>query len=179
MNIHRYSNVAIALHWLMALAIVAGFAMGLYMVDLAFSPNKLKLYSWHKWIGVSVFALAAIRLLWRLTHAAPPLPQGAPVWQQWAAHGTHMALYVLFFALPLSGWLFSSAAGFQTVYLGLIPLPDLIEKNRELADTLKAVHRYLGYALAALVTVHVAAALKHQFIDRDGLMRRILPGGRS
>lgn len=173
---HRYSSVAIGLHWLMALAIIAAFLLGLYMVDLSFSPQKLKLYSWHKWIGVTVFALAAVRLLWRLTHPAPPLPASTPAWQRHAAHVTHIALYLLFFAMPLSGWLFSSAAGFQTVYLGVLPIPDLIEKNRELADTLKLVHKYIGWGLAVLVITHIAAAWKHQLIDKDGLMRRMMPG---
>jgi cytochrome b561 len=176
MSAHRYTRLAIGLHWLMALAIIIGFGMGLYMVDLSFSPQKLKLYSWHKWLGVTIFALAAVRLLWRLTHPAPELPSHMPLWQRVSAHATHVLLYGFFFAIPLTGWLFSSASGFQTVYFGVLPLPDLIDKNRELADTLKWIHKYCAYALAALVALHIAAALKHHFLDRDGLLKRMLPG---
>jgi cytochrome b561 len=104
----RYTRTAIALHWLMAVMILASLGMGLYMVDLAISPQKLKYYSWHKWAGVTIFVLAAIRLLWRLSHAAPAMP-AMPRWQVLAAHVTHFLLYVAFFAAPLTGWLFSSA----------------------------------------------------------------------
>jgi cytochrome b561 len=171
----RYTKTAIALHWLLAVLIIANFAGGLYMSDLALSPQKLKYYSWHKWAGVTVFALSALRLLWRLRHPAPALPQSMPPWQYTAAHASHFLLYALFFAVPLAGWLFSSAEGFQTVYLGLVPIPDLLEKNKELAHVLKLVHKYLGWSLGLVVLGHAAAALKHHFADRDDVLVRILP----
>ena len=110
------------------------------MSDLALSPLKLKLISYHKWLGVTVFLLAAARLAWRATHTPPPLPAAMPAWQRYAAHGLHHLLYVLMFAIPLSGWLMSSAKGFQTVYFGVLPLPDLIGKDKALGDVLKEVH---------------------------------------
>lgn len=169
----RYGNVAVLFHWVVALLIVAAFPLGLYMVGLPFSPAKLKYYSWHKWLGVTVFALAAARLLWRATHKPPvPLP-GQPRWQLAAAHGTHVLLYLLMLAIPLSGWLYSSAAGVPTVYLGLWQLPDLLPKDEGLKVALKLVHQWLGYVLATLVLLHVVAALKHSIVDRDGTLGRM------
>lgn len=175
MSAPRYTATAIALHWLAALLILGNVAFGLYMVDLQLSPAKLRYYSWHKWVGVTVFLLSAARLLWRLSHRAPPLPGTMPAWQRAAANVSHALLYVLFFAAPLSGWLFSSAAGFPTVYLGLVQLPDLVEKNRELAEVLKVVHRVATWSLGALAVIHAAAALKHHLLDRDDVLARMLP----
>jgi cytochrome b561 len=173
----RYHGIAIALHWLIALLLICGFALGLYMVDLKFSPQKLSFYSYHKWIGVTVFSFALLRVLWRLTHRPPPLPASVPPWQAAASNATHLLLYVFLLAAPLSGWLYSSAAGVPTVPFGIaaLQLPDLIEKNRELAGTLKFVHLSITYSFAALVVLHVAAVFKHMLIDRDGIMRRMLP----
>ena len=139
----HYTRAAIALHWLVALLILANLALGFYTVDLPLSPRKLRLFSWHKWVGVTVFILAGARLLWRLSHPVPPLPAAMPAWERRAAHVSHFLLYLLFFAAPLSGWLFSSAAGFQTVYLGVLPIPDLIAKDKELAEVLKVDYRVL------------------------------------
>ena len=99
-----------------------------------------------------------------------------PSWQQKLSHATHIALYVLFFATPLAGWGYSSAAGFQVVLYGLLPLPDWVPVSKELADTLKGIHKLCSFALAALVLLHVLAALKHQWVDRDGLLGRMMPG---
>lgn len=178
----RYSTTAIALHWLLGLTLVALFVLGLYMTSLPFSPQRLKLYNWHKWAGVVVLTLSFVRLAWRLTHRPPSLPAAVaaamPPWQHWAHHGTHHALYLLFFAVPLLGWAYSSAAGFPIVVFGLLPLPDFVAPDKALAEALKPWHGYAAYAMAALVALHVAAALKHQFIDGDGLLARMLPGRR-
>jgi cytochrome b561 len=175
---YRYGPVAITLHWFAAALILANLAFGLYLVGLPLSPQKLKYFSYHKWIGVTVFVLSAARLLWRLTHPVPPLPATMPPWERRAAHVSHALLYLLFFAAPLSGWLFSSAAGFQTVYLGLLPIPDLLAKNKEVAEVLRIAHHWINYTLAAVVTLHAAAALKHHFIDRDDVLVRMLPRSR-
>ena len=171
----RYTNTAIALHWLIALLIFAAFPLGLVMSDMALSPLKLKLLSYHKWLGVTVFLLAVARLAWRARHAPPPLPASISRWQQRAAHGLHHLLYLLLLAIPLTGWLMSSAKGFQTVYLGILPLPDLIGKDKMLGDALREVHETLNYILLALVVAHVGAALKHHFIERNGVLARMLP----
>ncbi len=169
----RYSTPAVVLHWLMALLIFAGFPLGLYMVDLPLSPDKLKLYSYHKWIGVTVFLLVAIRLAWRATHLPPSLPDSIAVWQRRASAIVHGLLYVLMIAIPLSGWLMSSAKGFQTVWFGVLPLPDLVEKNRELGDLLAGVHQALNFTLLGLVILHAGAALKHHFIARRPFLQRM------
>jgi cytochrome b561 len=172
----RYGAVAIALHWLVAAAIVATFPLGLYVAELPESPRKIELAAYHKWIGVTVFALMAVRLGWRLAHRPPPLPAAMPAWQQHAAAAAHWALYALLLAIPLSGWLYSSADGVPTAYLGLWALPDFVGEDESLAAGLKLAHQTLAFALLALVVVHVAASLKHHFVDRDGLLGRMLPG---
>jgi cytochrome b561 len=171
----RYTPTAITLHWLVAALIIGNLCFGLYTVDLPLTPQKLRLFSYHKWVGVTILMLAAVRLAWRLRHPPPPLPETMPAWEKRAAHASHALLYVLFFAAPLSGWLSSSAAGFQTVYLGMIPIPDLLPKDRELADVLRLVHRWINYTMASLIVVHTAAAIKHHVLDRDDVLTRMLP----
>ena len=171
----RYDGVAIGLHWLLALLIIGAFCMGLYMTSLPFSPQRLKLFSWHKWAGISILGLSALRLLWRLTHR-PPQALPGPAWQVRAAHLTHRLMYLLFFAIPLVGWLYTSAAGVSVVLFGVLPLPDLVAPDKALADSLKPLHAVLAFALAGLVALHVLATLKHQLIDHDGLLRRMWPG---
>jgi len=168
----RYTRTAIVLHWLLALMIVSSFGVGLYMADLPFSPSRLKLYNWHKWAGVTILALSAARLLWRLSHR-PPADLPMPAWQQRAAHAVHLLLYGLFFAVPLAGWAYSSAAGFPVVWFGVLPLPDFVPVDRALAEAIKPLHKLLAFALTGTVLLHVAAALKHHFIDRDGTLQRL------
>lgn len=176
----RYGQTAMALHWVLAAAIVALLAMGWYMTGLPFSPQRLKLYNWHKWAGMTILALSVLRLLVRVVQRPPVLPESIrsamPPWQQLAHHGTHLLLYALFFVVPLIGWAYSSAAGFPIVVFGVIPLPDFVPVSPALADMLKPMHGLAAYGLAILAALHVLAALKHQFIDRDGLLTRMLPG---
>lgn len=176
---NTYTRTAIGLHWLVALGIIGTFAAGFYMVDLPLSPDKLKLYSWHKWAGVSIFVLAVIRLGWRITHPAPALPADTPAWQSLVAHITHWALYFLMLAIPVSGWLMSSAQGFPVVWFGIVPLPDLVGRDKALGELFLQMHVTMNYTLLVLVVLHAAAALKHHFIDRDDILRRMLPSGRQ
>jgi len=176
----RYDTTAIALHWLVALLIFSAFPLGMYMHDLPLSPTKLQLYSYHKWMGMTVLLLAVSRVVWRVTHTPPALPEKLPRWQRIASDATHQFLYVLMLVVPLSGWLMSSAKGFKTVWFGVLPLPDLIGKDKLLGDMLRSVHASLNYILLGLVVLHIVAALKHRLIDRDGVMDRMLPtGGRK
>lgn len=172
---HQYTATAKSLHWLMAVMLFGLLALGLYMTDLPLSPEKLKLYSWHKWAGVTVFLLLLFRLLWRIKNPPPPLPESMPKALQLVAHAGHFGLYALMFAIPLSGWLMSSAKGFQTVYFGVLPIPDLIEKNKELGHLLAEVHETLSWLFIILLVGHIAAALKHHFIDKDDILIRMLP----
>jgi cytochrome b561 len=171
----RYGGVAIGLHWLIAIAIIGSFSLGFYMSDLPLSPQKLKFYSWHKWAGVTIFLFVLFRLVWRLSHRPPELPDTIPAWQHKVAVATHSLLYLLMLVVPITGWLMSSAKGFQTVYFGVLPLPDLLAKNAELGDLLQQVHMLLNYSMAALVVAHLGAALKHHFVDRDEVLARMLP----
>ena len=137
------------------------------------SPARITGYSWHKWLGVTVFFLVILRLVWRATHPAPQLEIKMPVWQERAMQLTHFALYLLMIVIPLVGWLMSSAKGYTVNYFGLFELPDLLSKDKALGHQLKDLHEYLADILVALVCLHVLAALKHQFIDKDGLLSRM------
>ncbi|WP_199272266.1 cytochrome b [Paraburkholderia acidisoli] len=174
----RYSGVAMLLHWLVATLIIWGFALGWVMTDIhGITPTKLRYFSWHKWIGVTVLVLVLLRLLWRATHAAPALPRSMHGWEKLAAHAGHLVLYVLMVAIPVTGYLYSSAAGIQVVYLGIWPLPTLIGPDTALKGVLRTVHVTLNYTLLAVVVLHVLAVIKHQFIDRQNLIARMLPFG--
>ena len=174
-RILAYTYTAISLHWIMAALVFVTFPVGVIMHELALSPNKLRLMSYHKWLGVTVFILVLVRLIWRATHKPAPMEKTMPQWQVMVAHGVHILLYMLLVAIPLSGWLMSSAKGFQTVYLGILPLPDLLDKDKVLGDALSALHEVLNITLLVLVASHVAAALKHHFFDRDGTLARMIP----
>jgi len=174
-TLYRYTRTAITLHWAVAALIFATFPLGVYMHDLTLSPHKLRLYSYHKWIGVTIFLLAVLRVAWRGTHSPPPLPAAMPRWEKLAANTVHYLLYALIFIVPLSGWLMSSAKGVQTVWFGVLPLPDLLAKNKELGDLLKEVHEGLNFAMFGLVLAHIGAALKHHFIERDEILARMIP----
>jgi cytochrome b561 len=172
----RYTKTAMLLHWLTALLIIAAFTLGLVMTDIpGLTPTKLKYYSWHKWMGVTVLALAALRLLWRQANRPPPPLASMSAWQHKAADGMHVLLYILLFAVPVSGYLYTTAAGVPVVYLGLFPIPAAFAPNPEWKALLKPVHYWLNMLLAAAVAGHVLAALKHHFIDRDTVLKRMLP----
>jgi len=168
-----YTRTAVALHWAIGGMIVCSFAMGWVMTELAITPLKLKMYNWHKWLGMTILALVIIRLAWRLTHRAPPLLP-MPRWQARAAHGLHGVLYLLMLGIPLSGWAYSNAAGYPIVYLGLWRLPDLVGRDKLLAADLLELHEALGWLLLACVLAHVLAALKHHFVDRDATLGRMM-----
>ena len=174
MTIH-YTRTAKSLHWAMAILLFGLLALGFYMHDLPLSPEKLQLYSWHKWAGVTAFLLVLVRLAWRVAHRPPALPASMPKLMQLAAHAGHLALYLLMLAIPLSGWLMSSAKGFQTVWFGILPIPDLLEKNKELGAQLAEVHEALAILFILTLLAHIGAALKHHFIDKDDILTRMLP----
>ena len=169
----RYPKTIVILHWVIALLIVSAFALGTVMTDMRISPTKLQYYSYHKWIGVTVLGLVAVRLLTRLFTRAPAHPTGMSAWQAKAADAVHVLLYVLMFAVPLSGYFYTSAAGYPVVYLGLVQLPTFIAPDPALKSSLKELHELLTDVILAVVVLHVLAALKHQFIDKDGLLRRM------
>lgn len=182
----RYSAVAITLHWLIALGIIANIALGLYFADLPRSdPDKFLLTQTHKSIGLTILVLSLIRVMWRLMHPAPPLPASMSPMLRFAAHATHFLLYVLIVAIPLSGWLMvsSSPLGLPTMYFGWFAWPDLPyfpdlprAMKKIWVQDFSATHVFLAWSAIVLVTIHVLAALYHQFIRRDVVLGRMLPG---
>jgi cytochrome b561 len=170
---NNYTRTAIALHWLVGALVIIALTVGWIMTDMATSPLKAQVFSWHKWIGVTVLGLMLVRVLWRLTHPAPaPLPMSR--WQQLAAQALTGLLYLMLFLQPLSGWMFSNAAGRKVVYLGLVPLPNLVGKDKALADTVEGIHNAGAVIIAIVVGLHALASLKHHFVDRDDTLRRML-----
>jgi cytochrome b561 len=168
-----YTPVAKGLHWLMAVLILGLLALGIVMHEMPLSPLKLELYAWHKWFGVTVFLLVWLRLAWRLTHRPPALPATLSPPLQHLAHAWHALLYGLMIVIPLSGWLMSSAKGVQTVWFGLVPLPDLLGRDRELGDLLQQAHKLLNLLLLLTLAGHVLAALWHHFVLKDDTLRRM------
>jgi len=179
----RYTGVAIALHWLIALGIVGQLALGLAMTQIAMARmTEFKLYQLHKSIGVTVLLLVALRVLWRLGHRPPRLPDDLPPLERAAAKGTHWALYLFMLGLPITGWMLVSVSPYNlpTVLFGRIPWPHLpifttVEDKGPVEAVMKAVHAYAAWLLIAIVAVHAAAALRHHFVKRDDVLRRMLP----
>jgi len=171
-QIPRYSGTAVGLHWIIAALVICSFTLGWIMTDLEVSPLKLRMFNWHKWVGVTILLLVIFRLVWRLTHR-PPVMLPMPAWQRIAAKTLHAVLYVLLLLQPLSGWVYSNAAGYPIVYLGLIPLPTLVAKNKQVADVLMERHEFLGWCLLLIASLHILAALKHHFVDGDATLKRM------
>lgn len=169
----RYTTFAIALHWLMAALIPVAWSIAIIVSDMPLSPARIAGYSWHKWLGTTIFFMVVIRLIWRATHRVPKLNLTMTSWQKMAMELTHLTLYLLMIAVPVVGWLMSSAKGYTVNYFGLFDLPDLVNKNKALGDQLREVHEWLANGLMILVGVHILAALKHHFIDKDGLLNRM------
>lgn len=166
------------LHWAIVALLVVQVPLGKIAHELPVGLERLVMMSRHKSIGITILLLALFRLVWRWFDRPPALPP-MPRWQAIAARLNHWALYALLFALPLSGWLMSSAAARPVSWFGLVQLPDFVAPDAGLKEVLEEVHEALVNTLLALVLLHVAAALKHQFIDRDGLLLRMLPGRRT
>jgi cytochrome b561 len=172
----RYGAVAIALHWFMALGLVALIAMGLYMVGLAdvgFDKVKITLILYHKELGLVALLAATIRLAWRTGNDLPALVGTLPYWQKVTARLVHLTFYGLMFALPMSGLLMSSAAAIPVSAFGLFDLPDLVAPSEDLFRRLIQVHRWLGYGLLVLIGVHAGAALTHHFVKRDDTLKKM------
>jgi cytochrome b561 len=170
----RFGPAAKTFHWLTFALLLASFGIGLTMVDLPLSPRKLEVFSWHKWVGVTVFLVTVVRLGWRLADPPPP-PVAMPAWQRAASKVSHGLLYAVLLVMPVSGWVMSSALGLKTVYLGLVPLPDLVAPDRAFGEQLIHVHGTLATVLLILFAIHVAAAFHHHVVAKDDVLRRMVP----
>jgi cytochrome b561 len=175
----RYSAVAQSFHWIIAALIVTQFILAWSADDLPLGMHKLALLARHKSVGMTVLMLAVLRLAWRLTHRPPALPPGMTPVERLLARATHVAFYVLLFAMPLTGWMMSSAKNYSVSWFGLFTWPNLIGKNEAAFNLLKATHDYLSYGLFAIAALHVIAALKHHFWNRDDVLTRMLPFTKS
>ena len=172
-------GLQIALHWLVALAILAAFMLVWQFHNTPLAPAtfklKLQLIAWHKWAGITVLMLFVVRLVYKLIQGTPQIdPNLAPIERKMAV-AVHHLLYLWMLALPLVGWLLTSAKGYPVMLYGVWQMPDLIGKDENLAKILKEVHEILANGLIALVALHAAGALKHYFIDRDGTLARMIP----
>lgn len=170
-----WGTVARSLHWLIALLVIGLALLGLVMQELPNSPDKLKLYALHKSVGLSVLVLVVLRLGWRAFDRRPPYPVAMPGWQRRLAATPHGLLYLLLIAMPLSGWLYNSAANFPLRWFGLFRVPALTAADPALKPLALAAHEWGFYLLAALLVLHVGAALKHHYLDRDRTLAAMLP----
>lgn len=191
----RYTTVAIILHWLIALSILWMIWIGLWMThaieESETRATAYKAYQFHKSLGLTILALSLVRLVWRLTHKAPPLPEHMPGWEKFAARATHFFFYVIMIVMPLSGWLYVSTGwseqynrvfNIPTVWFGQFTVPHLPffadstpEAKKAAAGLTMGVHARLAFLTVALAALHIAAALKHHFFDRDETLAHMLP----
>jgi cytochrome b561 len=181
-SVRRYGAVAMTLHWLMALLLLGLVLLGLYMVglpDAGFDKKKVMLVLYHKELGILALLLVVPRLLWRAINPLPRLVEALPDWQKVVARFVHLCFYGLMFALPVTGWLMSSAAGIPVSFLGLLTLPDAVSHDDPLFRTFIEIHKWLGYALILFMLAHIGAALRHHFLFKDETLRKMLPAVRS
>jgi len=174
-NSQTWGSLSIGLHWLTLIMILSLMVVGLLMTDMPNGPQKIQVYAMHKSFGLTVLGLTILRLLWRLFSTNPDDVPNTPAWQALVAKLTHGALYVLLFAMPISGWLYNSAAGFPLKYFGLFKLPRLSGFDPGLKELAGDAHETFFYILALLMLMHAGAALKHHYFDKDNTLTRMLP----
>ncbi len=170
----RWGSVAQILHWLIVALIIVQVILALMAAQLHGMP-KLAMLARHKSVGITILMLAVVRLLWRLVNPTPPLPLTLKPYERFLANFTHAALYFLIFAMPLTGWIMTSARGFPVSWFNLFQLPDLVAKNRPLYEAMVETHEALAWTLGAVALLHLLGALKHHFVMKDTVLRRMLP----
>lgn len=175
----RYSAVAQGFHWLIAALIVVQFALGWTAADLPIGARKLARLDWHKSFGMTILMLAVLRLLWRLLHRPPELPAGMSTIEKRLARATHVLFYVALFFMPLTGWMMSSAKNYSVSWFHQFTWPNLIEPGEAAFNLLRTTHDTLSWLLFALALLHILAALKHHFWNRDDVLKRMLPFAKS
>ena len=175
----RWGALAQLLHWLIAVLIGAQIALGLIGTALPLSMTKLVTLARHKSLGITILALVLVRLAWRALNPSPELPGALKPYERVLARGTHAGLYVLMIALPLTGWIMSSARGFPVSWFNLLQLPNLVGRSTTLYHAMVRVHVLLAIALGLILVLHIAAAIKHHVVLKDDTLRRMLPGARA
>jgi cytochrome b561 len=173
----EWGLVSQGVHWITVVLVLTTVAVALIMVEMPLGVAKLELYALHKSVGVLILGLTVARLAWRLSGTHPVALGPSRAWERALAHGVHAGFYLALIAMPLTGWLMSSAANFSVSVFGLFTLPDLVAPDKALEESLKAAHTWLGWALAGLLALHVAGALKHHFLLKNDTLRRMIPGG--
>jgi cytochrome b561 len=171
----RWGHIAQFLHWLIVVLITIQVIVGNIAADLPIGMKKLAMFARHKSVGITILGLAVIRLLWRWANPTPALPTTLKPYERVLAGVTHFGLYLLLFAMPLTGWMMTSARGFPASWFGFFQLPDFVPKNDALYNAMKETHDTLALALYAIVFLHVMGALKHHFVLKDDVLRRMLP----
>jgi cytochrome b561 len=171
----RWGALSQLLHWLIVVLIIAQVFLAYTAEDLPLGMKKLAMFARHKSVGITILGLAVIRLAWRWANPTPLLPTTLKPYERMLAEFTHVALYVLLFAMPITGWMMSSARGFPVSWFGLVQLPDFVPKGHALYEAMQQTHHALGLALYAIVFLHASAALKHHFVLKDDVLRRMLP----
>ena len=179
-NVERYNNVAIALHWLVAVGVFVMIGLAWYMTEIPKgTPSRSFFFNLHKSIGLTLGIIVLIRAYWRWKHPAPPLPPGTPSWIVNASRLSHGLLYALLVFMPIVGFIASNFTKYGVTYFGLLKIGPFFGENKTLYDLFQGFHQAAATVLVAVVVIHIAAALKHLLIDRDGVFYRMLPGGRS
>lgn len=172
-TLDSFGLIAILFHWIMAIAVIIILCIGLRMGDMENGPQKLQIYGFHKSLGVLILMLVALRFSWRMVNVVPNMPNSMKNWEKLAAHLGHLALYFFMFAIPVSGWAMSSAAGFPVSFFGLFTLPNIVEPSIEARKFFAETHEFLAFSLIAVITIHLLAALYHQFVKKDNILKRM------
>ena len=176
----HWGSLAKFFHWTIVLLIVVQATIGLIMVDLPRKPNIIPVYNLHKSIGITILLLAVLRLSWRAFDPHPAKPASTPRWQAVGARAGHVLLYLLLFLVPLSGWWFDSVTALRPLYwFNLIQIPPLGAPDPTLKELARGRHEFLFWVLVVVALGHAAMAFVHQFVIRDGILARMLPGRRS
>jgi cytochrome b561 len=172
-----WGSLSKALHWIIVLLIINQWVIGMRADALPLGVAKLQALAWHKSFGITILALAVVRLVWRWMNPVPDLSAETRPWERVLAKISHVLLYGLIFALPLTGWLMSSAKNYPVSWFGLVQLPDLVAPSEALFQQMRSLHHTLFAVLVAVAALHIAGALKHHFIDRNDVLKRMLPFG--
>lgn len=174
----RYGLIAQFLHWSVVVGIVLQYIWAWRIDNTDSIREQFSLVTTHKSIGMTVLGLVLLRLLWRAFNKPPPYPSSMHTWEINAANFTHALLYLLILLMPLTGWMYTSAAGYGAEFFGLIDIPDFVPTGERLENFMHVAHEAIGWAIPAVVAVHVIAALRHHFVLKDDVLKRMLPGSK-